>query len=169
MINSHSVTLNLSAISLIPLGPIDNPASEYTEGSNYEPTAEEIEAAAIERAISLYDGHLPENTILTIEHYVCKVSSDYVFRLQYTSQTSGRTMCIVAKGSTLPTEQDDIFKFYLRQLVLSPKEVAREFSRIAFMEKRARQDQFLALGKLGNPRVSDKQSHKDSLGYKDYI
>lgn len=83
----------------------------------------------------------------------------------------------MAKGESLPTDRGAIFYFYLRQLVLTQSEVAREFSRLYFLERRARQDAFLS-GELGNIRVSgettlDGQSNgadeSDKLNFKEYV
>lgn len=124
----------------------------------------------------LFAPFLPENTDLTIEETTISFMPKYIYRLMYTSKSSGRTMCMVAKGDTLPAEDGDCLKFYLRQLVLTPNESAREFSRLYFYERRARQDAFLR-GESGNIRVSGKSTVQgesdgavieDKLTFKEY-
>lgn len=126
----------------------------------------------------LFNGYIPDNTTLKIERSSINNYHMYVYRLTYISKKSGRTMCMVAKGDSIPFSRDRLFDFYLRQLTLSPTEAAREFSRLYFLERRARQDEFLFnAGKTSagladqakNSRVSGTMEHKDTLSYEKYI
>jgi hypothetical protein len=121
----------------------------------------------IESVLELYEGHLPQDTLLTIEQSIGTLPLRYIFRLQYKSKSSGRTMVIMAKGESLPSCLDSLFYFYLKQLILSPSEVAREFSKLYFIERRARQDAFLAGDR--SVTVSDKVSRKDALKFEEYV
>ncbi len=114
----------------------------------------------------LFAEDIPEYTKLAIEKYDDALPPKYVLRLTYTSKTSGRTMCQVAKGDRLPTTHDALYYFYLRQIVLTPTEVAREFSTLYFRERRAKQDAFLAGDR--SVTVSDKTARKDKLSYEGY-
>lgn len=127
------------------------------------------QATDIEQATALFSEYIPPNTTISIEQYDSRCSYRYVIRLKYTSEKSGRTICMVAKGDRLPVQADDTMLFYLRQIVLTPKEISREFNRVYFLERRAKQDYFLSLGKLGNPRVVDETAAKDRFDkYGDY-
>lgn len=121
----------------------------------------------ITRTEALLSEYIPRGSRITIEENHNRIGCRYVFRLQYTSKRSGRTMCTVAKGEELPHTYDDAL-FYLRQLVLTPPEVAKRFNYVTWLEKRARQDAFLSAGKLSNIRVSEQNAHRDLLGFKDY-
>jgi len=118
-------------------------------------------------ATQLFDIYLIENSSVSIERQYSSFGHTYIFRMLYVSKNSGRSMSVMAKGDRLPKTHDDLFKFYLRQLLLTPKEVAKYFSRLDFLERRARQDAFLAGDR--SVRVSDKTAHKDKLDYEDYI
>lgn len=156
---------HLNIAMVLPLGNEDEGIDEIAFVLSEKQQAKE----RLEKALHLFDGYLPDNTKLTIESTDGHLIAKYIFRLQYTSKNSGRTMCMIAKGDNLPEEHGHLFDFYLRQLVLSPAEIGREFSRIAWLEKRARQDAFLSAGKLDNIRVSEDLNLKDRLNYKDYI
>lgn len=121
----------------------------------------------IETALRLFDGYLPTNTILTIEETNCayKGAYKYIYRLTYTSERSGRQLTIMAKGDNLALVHDGVFSYYLHQLVLSPQEIRLKFNRIAFFERRAKQEQFLFGGK--NTRVGEGFT-KDLVGYEEY-
>jgi hypothetical protein len=124
---------------------------------------DKLRMSGIETALALFEGMLPESTTLTIEQHPSLVKSYpymYVFRCEYTSKSSGRTMTVMAKGQSLPAERDNSFYFYLHQLTLTPAETAREFSRLYFLERRARQDAWNS-GESGNIRVSGKSLLKD--------
>lgn len=125
----------------------------------------------IEQAIELFTEYLPPRTVLTIEETNVRFMPKYIYRLQYTSKKSGRTMCMVCKGDSLPKTTDETFHFYRRQLTLTPTEVAREFSRIYYLERRAKQEAFLS-GQMGNIRVSGKsdiQGEQDGASIEDSI
>lgn len=119
----------------------------------------------ISRAIQLLSAYTPIDTHLTVEQTDGILSHRYIVRLVYTSRSSGRKMSLIAKGDHLPTEPGHELNYYLRQIVLSPQEVARRFSRIYFMEHRARQDSFLH---GDNVRVQDITAERDKLGYEKY-
>jgi hypothetical protein len=122
----------------------------------------------------LFIGFMPKNVQVSIEETHCRTMHRFIYRAIYTSPTSGRTMCVTAKGDSLPIGHDDIFRFYLRQLTLEPSEVRLEFSRIYFMERRAKQDEWL-FGS-GNNRVAGKAAKgedgamiADSLKYGEFV
>lgn len=121
----------------------------------------------IEATILLFEEHIPDNTVLSIEeHGGGRMPIRFVFRLEYTSKNSGRKMNVTAKGDTLPSELDSLFDWYLRQLVLTPAEIGREFSRLYWYEKRAKQEAFLQGDR--SVTVADKIAHKDALEFKGY-
>lgn len=138
---------------------------------------EQSSAARIEKAHDLMLPHLPPNTVLEIEETDQMLCSRYIMRLVYTSQRSGRRMNMVAKGDNLPEQDDATLRFYLMQLVLTPAEIGREFSRLYWLEKRARQDAWLSAGRTSRRKdgsgdefsVVDKQLEADKLTYEDYI
>lgn len=125
--------------------------------------------------------YLPVGTHLEIEETDSKLCSKYIMRLIYTSKKSGRKMSVLAKGDNLPTLDDSTLRFYVMQLVLTPSEVGREFSRLYFIEKRARQEMWLAMGKSSRKKdnsgdtlsVIDQGLNADKLdfrglGFRDY-
>ena len=130
----------------------------------------------IQKAYDLFQPYLPPNTKLSIEETDGKLCAKYLVRLQYTSHRSGRKMHIMAKGDNLPTKDDSTLRFYVLQIVLPPAEVGREFSRLYFLEKRAKQDAWLAMGK--NSRngdnsgdmftIGDEIANKEKLMFEDY-
>lgn len=122
----------------------------------------------LEQAWQLLTRYTPANTELIIEELNTQLFKGYVFRLKYTSGKSGRTICTVAKGTALPEADDHLLHFYLRQLILSPSELGREFSRTYFYERRARQDAFLMGGENGRQNVLVTNDTSDRLGYEDY-
>jgi len=125
----------------------------------------------ITRAYSLFLPHIPANSTLTIEETDQRLCAKYFVRLEYKSLNTGRKISLLAKGDTLPTADNDTLRYYLSQILLSPAEVGREFSRIAFRERVARQDGFLFGGgkARGNDiRVSKQNEQADSLGFEDY-
>lgn len=145
------------------------------EGIDMTSMVTPIPLTPLEHAHALYLPHLPDNAVLSIEETDGKLIARYIFRLTYTSAKSRRTLNMVAKGESLPTEYGELYNFYLRQIVLSPSEVAREFSRLYFYERNARQDMFL--NNKNNIRVSGKTEidgemdgavNDDQLTYKDY-
>lgn len=123
-------------------------------------------------ALELFQKYIPANTTLTIEETDSHLIYRYIFRLTYTSKSSGRTMCMIAKGEALPAEEGDLMYFYLRQLILTPAEQGREFSRLYFLERRARQEGFLRDGSTGQGErgslVYDKAAKRDRMEAKDY-
>lgn len=120
----------------------------------------------VEVATRLFSDRIPANTRLAIEETDGRLIAKYIIRLTYTSHKSGRQITVTTKGDTLPSTECPLMHFYLNQIVLNPIEVGREFSRIYFLEKRARQEAFLF--SKDNIRVSVKESEKDKLNYKDY-
>lgn len=116
--------------------------------------------------VLLFDGYMPENTKICFEELQINGLHKYIIRATYTSKSSGRQMCIVAKGDELPHGHDQVFFFYLRQLVLTPQEIRTKFSRLYFLERRARQEQFLFGGK--NTRVATENMVKDTLSFDEY-
>lgn len=123
----------------------------------------------------LFQSQLPPHTKIQIERARIKNHLHYIYRLQYTSKASGRTMCVIAKGDTLPLKRDDLYMFYLRQIVLTPKEAAREFSRLYFLERRAKQDEFLFGSKnirvAGNTDLDGEENGaviEDKLNFEGY-
>ena len=123
----------------------------------------------ITRAYDLLLNYTPKNTLLTIEETDGKLCYRYFVRLTYTSGKTGRKITLTAKGDTLPTEDDRILHFYTSQIVLSPSEIGREFSRISWYEKRARQDAFLkGMDKGRSVRVADPVADLDKLVFEEY-
>lgn len=125
---------------------------------------------AIQEASSLLSSFIPEGSILNIIETNQLYCSRYLVTVTYVSKKSGYKISITAKGDNLPTKdnkrEDSIVKFYLAQVVLSPAEVGREFSRVYWREKRAKQDAFLFGGgaSRGNDvRVSDPIRELDRL------
>lgn len=134
-----------------------------------------MEEETVQTAISLMNKYIPTGTTLTIEQIDSSFCYKYVVRLQYTSLKSGRVMCMVAKGDYLPLSDNDLLRFYLRQLVIPTEDIACEFSRIAWREKRARQEQWLKSGRVKKSDgkdailVSDVSHQQDNLGYTGFI
>lgn len=120
----------------------------------------------LQHAHNLFAPDIPENASLSIEETDGKLISRYIFRMTYKSGKSGRCINVVAKGDTLPTSHDDLYRYYYLQLFMTPTEVARELSRIYFIERRARQDAFLFT--KDNIRVSDTGFEEDKLNFEDY-
>lgn len=129
----------------------------------------EKEEARLAEAIKLLRSHMPPKTTLTVKETDGKLTSRYIFHLQYTSTKSRRTMTLTAKTDSLPQkEEDHIFRYIRSQLYLTPKEVGRAFGRLYFRERRARQEAFLR-GENGNIRVTDGKWHKDRGDEIDYF
>lgn len=125
--------------------------------------------AKIAKAIELFAPHLPPNTVLTIEETDNRLCAKVIIRLTYTSTRSGRKMNMIAKGDNVPTKDDSTLRFYLMQLILTPAEIGREFSRLAWLEKRARQDAFLMGVDSGRGiRVADPLASIDTLSFEGY-
>lgn len=123
---------------------------------------------AVDRAYELISRYIPANTKLTVEQTNNRLMSKYLVRLTYVSQKSGRTITISAKGDTLPTQEDEVLRFYVAQIVLTPQEAAREFNRVYFLEKRARQEAFINSNYKDSRRiaiVSALDEDKDKIGY----
>lgn len=117
-------------------------------------------------ALALFGGYIPAGTVLTIEETNSHIIAKYIVRLKYVSKKSGRTMCMMAKGDSLPTCPGPLLDFYLRQIVLTPTEAAREFSTLYFFERRSRQEAFLF--SKDNVRVSEASSQGDRLSFPEY-
>lgn len=134
--------------------------------------------SALEHAHDLFITDIPENASLAIEETDGKLIAKYIFRMTYTSGKSGRKINVVAKGESLPQDYGDLlYRYYYQQLIMTPTEVARELSRIYFIERRARQDAFLfkagrtsdgAADESTNIRVNDTGFEDDKLSYEDY-
>lgn len=117
--------------------------------------------AEVEMAYDLIATHVPTNARIIITQTDGFLISRFLIRVIYTSHKSGRTISITAKGDALPSAQGELLAFYTSQLPANNREVASHFSRIAWLEKRARQDQFLF--SKDNNRVSEKDAEKDMI------
>lgn len=119
----------------------------------------------IELAYALISPLLPDNASLTIEATTNKLLYKYLFRAYYTSKSSGRTFCVLAKGNTLPFCDDQLLKYYSTQLILDRNQQRLEFSKRAYFEKQARQADFLFERPKENILVSTKAIKSDRLEY----
>lgn len=120
----------------------------------------------LQHAYALFENDIPDNATLSIEETDGKLIAKYIVRITYKSSKSNRAINVMAKGDRLPTEHDELYRYYIQQLILTPTEVAREFSRIYFLERRSRQEAFLF--SKNNIRVSDTGLEDDKLTFKDY-
>lgn len=133
-------------------------------------------AAKIKVAERLFQSRIPTNTKIIIEPIDCQIYHGFNVRLEYTSSKSGKRMCTKAKATDLPMSEGHLLDFYLYQLVLTPKEIAQRFSRIAFLEKRAKQEAWLAMGKQSRNedgdgdliKIFDELTKEDMLEAKQY-
>lgn len=116
----------------------------------------------IEVAHDLLAKLLPSNTTLTIEETNMVNIKRYLIHVTYKSQKTGKTMGKTLRCDSLPTPENDI-RFYTAPLVFSPKEIAREFNQMAWREKRARQEAWLAAGKLSNQRIAREDEEEDVI------
>jgi hypothetical protein len=127
------------------------------------------EENTLTRAYDLFLPYMPKNTLLTIEETDGRMCARFLVRLTYTSGKTGRKITLLAKGNSLQISDDTIRRYYTSQLVLSPSEIGREFSRISWYEKRARQDAFLkGMDKGRSVRVSDPLASLDTLTFDNY-
>lgn len=133
---------------------------DYESLNVYEEPKDEIATTK-----ALFGEFIPAGTMIIIEKNTGRIGAKFMFRLEYTSKRSGRKMFMTAKGDELPKEPGHLLSFYLRQLILEPSEVAREFSRLYFLERRAKQEAFLYGGDTGkeNLRVSGKSTISGAL------
>lgn len=112
-----------------------------------------------EYALELFTPYMPADSHLSIE----RSCGNYLIRLRYISKKTGRSIFITAKGQRLPVSaEDELLKWYLKQLILTPSEIAREFSRIYFLERRARQDAFLNSSYEDGRRIKVSENSDDS-------
>lgn len=128
-----------------------------------------------EQCLALFEPYIPENAELVIEQTDGKLCTKYLIRMFYTSPKSGRKLGFLAKTDVLPTEHNEHFINCMRQIVLSPQEVAKEFSIMYFREKRAKQEAFLfsntntrVSGKTKKEGDSDGAVAEDRLRFNDY-
>lgn len=125
-----------------------------------------VEQTEIERSLALFQQHIPVSSVITIQETDQRLIPRYLVRITYTSLRSGRKITLTAKGNEIPLEPGTTLTYYLTQLVMTPSEVGREFSRIYFLEHRSRQDEFLF--SKNNIRVSKKDELQDKLTFKEY-
>lgn len=124
--------------------------------------------AEIALAESLFAPYLPNNSTLSIEVNDATFGEKYLYRLTYYSEKSGRTICIVAKGDSLPTcDSDGCLMFYKRQLVLTPSQVAHTFHRQYLFDRNAKRQKFLF--EEGRPKAKRGITIVDTEAKKDYL
>jgi hypothetical protein len=154
-----------------------NPLAQRVQGNvraGHRTKADDTGLTDIEKATELFIGLTPEDTIVTIEEHSIGNYTYYVFKCMYTSKSSGRHIFITAKGEQLPEDVGSLLDFYVRQLTMTASEVAREFSRLYFLERRAKQDAFINNGYTRNSEggdaffVKDETASKDKLSFDEY-
>lgn len=137
----------------------------------------ELLGDAIQEAHDVLSKFIPNGSELYIDEYNHSNIPSYRISITYTSAKSGRSMTKFSSlGSSLPTKgakrYDSVVRFYMAPVLMTVAETAREFSRMAWRERRARQDAFLFGGgkARGNDiRVSDPVKDLDNLTFEELI
>lgn len=119
----------------------------------------------IQKTYDLFKEHLPMEAELEIVETDQKLISRYLFRATYTSPRTGRKVTITSKGDHLPTRYEEL-RVHLLVIALTRVEQGRRFSEIAWLEKRARQDEFF--NNKTNIRVTTEENKREMLPYDGY-
>lgn len=124
---------------------------------------EKSPSSELQAAYDLFKKYLPKEAEFEID-----TRHELMFRATYTSKRTGRKLTVVSKGTCLPTNYQQL-RCHLVTIALTPAQQGKAFSRLAFYEKRARQEAFLFGG--GKSRGNDVRVNVDdgdNLTYRDY-